>query len=163
MKKRFKYKEQRAKSQRLFMMAHSGFYVSVEILRLKKEMIAVTAEDSKGLLMRSRTKHIENNKKCSRCFFRKLARHRNTMLSIPNEDGKEQTETKDILDLIHTFYTELYKEEVTDNRLGKPIEILKPNVGIASELESDLNVNELTKAIQSMQDYKPPGADGLPK
>ena len=85
------------------------------------------------------------------------------MLSIPNEDGKEQTETKDILDLIHTFYTELYKEEVTDNRLGKPIEILKPNVGIASELESDLNVNELTKAIQSMQDYKPPGADGLPK
>ena len=84
--------------------------MAVEIVRLKKEMIAVTAEVSKGLLMLTRTKHLENNEKCLRYFFRKLARPRNTMLSILNEEGKEQTETKDI----HTFYTELYKEEVTD-------------------------------------------------
>ena len=164
MKKRFKYKKQQAKLQRLYTMAHSGFDVAVEIVRLKKEMIAVTAEDSKGLLMRSRTKHMEDNEKCSRYFFRKLARPRNTMSSILNEDGIEKTETKDILALIHTFYTELYKEGVTDiNALEDLLSFLKPNVGIASELESDLTVNELTKAIQSMQDNKAPGADGLPK
>ena len=43
------------------------------------------------------------------------------------------------------------------------LSFLKPNVSIASDLESDLTVNELTKAIQNMQDNKAPGADGLPK
>lgn len=127
-------------------------------------MVAVTAEDSKGLLMRSRTKHMENNEKCSRYFFRKLARPRNTMSSILNEEGKEQTETKDILARTHTFYTELYKEEVTDiTAMENLLSFLKPNDDIASELESDLTVNEITKAIQSMQDNKSPGGDDYPK
>ena len=164
MKRRFKYKKQQAKLQRLYTMAHSGFDVAVEIARLKKEMIAVTAEVSKGLLMRTRTKHLENNEKCSRYFFRKLARPRNTMLSILNEEGKEQTETKDILAITHTFYTELYKEEVTDvTAMESLLSFLKPKISIASKLENDLTVKELTKAIQSMQDNKAPGADGLPK
>ncbi|KAF3845539.1 hypothetical protein F7725_008702, partial [Dissostichus mawsoni] len=60
-------------------------------------MSHLTTEASRGLLTRSRVHHMENNEKCTRYFFRKLARPRNVMDAIKDKNGKEQTDINDIL------------------------------------------------------------------
>ena len=96
-------------------MAHSGFNVAEEIANLKREMLRLSTEASRGLLTRSRVQHIEENEKCTRYFFRKLARPRNVMTTIKDKDGIEKKETKEILACVQSFYSELYKGEDLDS------------------------------------------------
>lgn len=58
-----------AKLQRFYNLLNLGFDVSEEIMNLKKEMMVVLNEKSKGVLIRSRVKHVEENEKCTRYFF----------------------------------------------------------------------------------------------
>ena len=163
--KRFRLKKQQAKLQRLYTMAHSGFNVSEEIANLKREMLRLSTEASRGLLTRSRVKHMEENEKCTRYFFRKLARPRNIMEAIKDKNGNEKKETKEILTCVQGFYSDLYKGEDLDRgSLDRLLSKVEKNVNDFNEvLEIDLTINELTKAVKSMQDNKAPGDDGLPK
>ncbi|KAF3854091.1 hypothetical protein F7725_014779 [Dissostichus mawsoni] len=113
-KKRYKFKIQQAKLQRLYTMAYAGLDVAEDIARLKRDMSHLTTEASRGLLTRSRVHHMENNEKCTRYFFRKLARPRNVMDAIKDKNGKEQTDINDILASVYSFYSDLYKSEDLD-------------------------------------------------
>ena len=162
---RFKLRRQQAKLQRLYTMAHSGFNVSEDIATLKREMLRISTDASRGLLARSRIQHLEENEKCTRYFFRKMARPRNVMEAIKDKDGNEKRETKDILNCVQSFYSDLYMGEELDRRsLERLLTKVDKKVHVFNDLlETDLTVNELTKAVNSMKDNKAPGADGLPK
>ncbi|KAF3859137.1 hypothetical protein F7725_021536 [Dissostichus mawsoni] len=95
-------------------MAYAGLDVAEDIARLKRDMSHLTTEASRGLLTRSRVHHLENNEKCTRYFFRKLARPRNVMDAIKDKNGKEQTDINDILASVYSFYSDLYKSEDLD-------------------------------------------------
>ena len=163
--KRFKLKKQQAKLQRLYTMAHTGYNVSEEIASLKREMLRLSAEASRGLLTRSRVKHLEENEKCTRYFFRKLVRPKTIMEAIKDKDGNVKKESKDILTCVRSFYAELYKGEDLDRGSLNTLlsKVNKKVDGLNDMLENDLTIDELTKALNSMQDNKSPGADGLPK
>ena len=163
--KRFKLKKEQAKLQRLYSMAHAGFNVSEDIAKLKREMLKMSAEASRGLITRSRVQHIEENEKCTRYFFQKLAQPKNNLEAITDENGNVKTETKDILTAVRNFYADLYKSEDLDNAALEML-LSKVNKSVCDfnvMLEGELTVNELFKAVKSMQDNKAPGADGLPK
>ena len=164
-KKRFKLKYQQAKLQRFYTMAQAGLDVTESIAELKREMLRLSSEASRGFITRSRIHHVEANEKCSRYFFRKLARPRNILEALKDKNGKELTEIKDILDNVHTFYTDLYRSEDLDRAaLEKLLSNVNTNVNDYKEkLDSELSINELTRAVESMQNNKAPGADGLPK
>ncbi len=164
-KKRFKLKTHQAKLQRLYTNAHSGLDVAEDIAKLKREMMCLSADVSRGILIRSKIYHVETNEKCSRYFFRKLAKNKNTIEALTDENGTERTEIKDILSRVHTFYSHLYRNEDLDR---EALENLLSNVdgkvrGHNGELERDLSLHDLTQALESMQNSKAPGADGLPK
>ena len=163
--KRFKAKKEQAKLQRLYTMAHAGFNVAEEIANLKREMLKRCTEASRGLMTRSRVQHIEQNEKCTRYFFKKLAQPKNIMEAIRDENGNEKTTTRDILTVVRNFYVDLYKEEALDSAsLETLLSRVNKKVNGSNELlEGELTENELFKATKSMQDNKSPGADGLPK
>ena len=146
-------------------MAYACLDVAEDIARLKRDMSHLTTEASRGLLTRSRVQHMENNEKCTRYFFRKLAQPRNAMDAIKDKNGKEQTDINNILASVYSFYSDLYKSEDLDkaalaNLLSKVNKKVNDHEAM---LESRLTVNELTRAIESMKKNKAPGANGLPK
>ncbi|KAL7399947.1 hypothetical protein ABVT39_004085 [Epinephelus coioides] len=133
MEKRLYCKRKQAKLQCLYTMAHAGFDVAEEISKLKKEMMSLSAEATKGLLLRSRVHHIENNEKCSRYFFQKVASSKTTIDSLLDENGKDLTNITDILSRVQTFYSDLYKEEQIDPRI---LHSLLSKVDIVSNREA---------------------------
>ena len=164
-KKRCKLKKQQAKLQRLYTLSFAGWDVADDITLLKREMLKISSETSRGLLTRSRIQRIENNEKCSRFFFRKLARAKNNIEALYNVNGFEETEQNTILNCVHSFYSELYRsEQLDETAMAQLLSQVNQNVsGLNEKLEANLSLEELTRAINSMPNNKAPGADGFPK
>ena len=164
-RKRLKLRKQQNKLQRLYTMSHTGWNVTDDINALKKEMRSIYSEASVGLLTRSRTKHIEQNEKCSRYFFRKIARPKNIIEAIYDKNGIQKMEIKEILTCVHSFYSDLYRaEELDQAALSQLLLKMNKNIFDSNEsLETELSIDELTRAVNSMQNNKAPGSDGLPK
>uniref|UniRef100_A0A3Q2WQW7 Reverse transcriptase domain-containing protein n=1 Tax=Haplochromis burtoni TaxID=8153 RepID=A0A3Q2WQW7_HAPBU len=123
-------------------------------------------EKSKGVLIRSRVKHVEENEKCTRYFFKKLYKAKPAIDTLINEEGKEVKSTQEILKVAHSFYTNLYKEQSMDEEtvesfISKLTQKLDPEDSII--LDESITLEEITRAMESMQDNKSPGMDGLPK
>uniref|UniRef100_A0A3P9NCC4 Reverse transcriptase domain-containing protein n=1 Tax=Poecilia reticulata TaxID=8081 RepID=A0A3P9NCC4_POERE len=123
-------------------------------------------EKSKGILVRSRVQHLEENEKCTRYFFRKLFRSQQQINTLINENGEELNNSQQIDAEIYGFYKKLYgnkqinKEEMSyflSKLTNKLTEREREN------LDQEITIDEMTKAMQSMQNNKAPGLDGLPK
>lgn len=86
--------------------------------------------------------------------------------TLINEEGKEVKSTQEILKVVHSFYTNLYKEQSMDEEtvesfISKLTQKLDPEDSII--LDESITLEEITRAMESMQDNKSPGMDGLPK
>lgn len=86
--------------------------------------------------------------------------------SLINEEGKEVKSTQEILKVVHSFYTNLYKEQsideaIVESFISKLTQKLDPEDSI--NLDEVITQEEITRAMESMQDNKSPGMDGLPK
>lgn len=152
--------------QRCHRLALSGFDVGEDIAKLKKDMMRLANEKSKGVLTRSRVQHLEENEKCSRYFFRKLTKSKHCIQSVLDRDGKEVCNTQNILDVVKSFYSDLYQERnISKDTISFFLAQLTTKLDDTARdlLEGDLTITELTRAMQSMQNNKTPGADGLPK
>lgn len=60
-KKQVLQKSLQARLQRYYLLLHSGFEVFEDIAKLKKDMNKLHNGKSRGLLTRSRVKHLEEN------------------------------------------------------------------------------------------------------
>lgn len=86
--------------------------------------------------------------------------------SLINEEGKEVGNTQEILKVVHSFYAILYKEQsideaIVESFISKLTQRLDPVD--STKLDEVITQEEITRAMESMQDNKTPGMDGLPK
>lgn len=94
-----------------------------------------------------------------------MIRSKNFIDVLKDKDGQDKTNLSDILTLVHSFYSDLYtNEDIDKEALDHLLSRVKGNVkDCKKKLDSKLSLDELTKAIDSMQNNKAPGADGQPK
>lgn len=81
-----------------------------DIAKLKKDMIKMDNEKSRGVLTRSRVQHLEENEKCTRYFFNKLVMSRHCIEGVLDREGKEESDPEGVLDIVKSFYCDLYKD-----------------------------------------------------
>lgn len=165
-KKRALQKRLQAKLQRYYLMSLSGFDVNEDIVKLKKDMSKLYNEKSRGVLTRSRVQHLEENEKCTRYFFKKLGKARHCIEAVLDKDRKEVRGSQDILEVVKSFYSDLYQEKsISEQSMSYFLSHLTTKLNNTDRdlLERDLTINEITKAMQSMQSNRTPGLDGLPK
>lgn len=150
--------------QQFYTMAHSGFDVIDDIMRLKKSISDIYAEQSRSFMIRSRLQHMESNEKCTRYFFKKVLRSRTVIDELKKQDNELITETKDLISYIHFFFQDLFSEkEMDEETMGSFLSESHIEEELLIDMEKDFTTNDLTKALNSMKGNKCPGMDGLPK
>ena len=82
---------------------------------------------------------------------------------INNADGIKITEKSEICNVFKNFYSELYKEEETDDNIQNSFLNFTRKLNEEEKLEcgSQITVNELEKALLSMNVNATPGPNGL--
>ena len=127
---------------------------------------------AKGMQIRAKCTHIELNEHSSKYFFSKEKSQSQTKnITCLQIDDNNITTCKDvILEKQRDFYENLYSEKgqdqvnirnETENFLGKPdIPCLDENE--KNTLDSEITMEELTKAVKELPSQKSPGSDGLP-
>ena len=137
-------------------------------LESKKSLLnEIQKEKIEGVLLRSRSRYEDLGEKPSHYFFNLEKRNFTSKVihKLVKEEGKEVTETSDVLKCQTNFYKELYKEVEIDD--SKSIHsILGDNESKLSdkesqEFEGEITYTELTSALRNMNNNKSPGLDGF--
>ena len=127
-------------------------------------------EKQRGVQIRSREKMILNEEKPTKFFYIKeqQQQQKKTIETLNvNENGKiiEKTETKDILQAIHQFFTETYALHPTDENVQTEfLQYVNTKLDEQAKQNLDLPITqgELFSTIQNTDTNKAPGIDGLP-
>lgn len=112
----------------------------------------------RGLVFRS--KWYEQGERSSKYYFNleKSRYNKKTVKQVYDADGILQTNPWVILDVQAKFFTELYKQDVNVKFNLQN----KSERAISEEQASKLEMPELTLALNSLNDQKTPGTDGIP-
>jgi len=149
--------------QRYFNLLNIGLDFNEEIKEVKKEMMILSEITSKGVILRSKEREVEEGEKCTRYFFKKIVSKSGAMVRIKNKEGILLTNTRDILNGVQEFYDALYEEKKIDEEtLKEVLALVERTVKEKELLRSDFNILEITKGLKSFKKGKSPGADGLP-
>ena len=97
--------------ERYFILRNQGIDFNYEIKEVKQEMTILSLEKSKGVILRSKERDLEEGEKCTRYFFKKILGRSGTMSKLKNKEGNMMEETEDILKVVETFYGELFGEK----------------------------------------------------
>ena len=127
-------------------------------------------EKQRGVQIRSREKMVLNEEKPTKFFYIKeqQQQQKKTIKTLNvNEKGiiTEKTETKDILQAIHQFFTETYSLHPTDDNLQTEfLQYVNTKLDEQAKQNLDLPITqgELLSTIQNTDTNKSPGIDGLP-
>ena len=119
-----------------------------------------------GTIIRSKEKIILNEEKPTKYFFiqekqKKIKKH---IKSLQNQHGKILTTNSEILECKNYFqnlYTKQKTCEKTQNLLLKYISHKITNEQ-NNKLTKQIEITEIKEAIQSMENGKSPGLDGIP-
>lgn len=149
--------------QRYFNLLNNGFDFNDEIREVKKEMSVLSSFQSKGVLLRSKEREIEEGEKCTRYFFKKIITRGGAITSVKVEEREVKT-TDEILTGVENFYQELYSpKEVHDDTVKEVLNFIAKKVNSKNELlTQDFTILEIQKALKGFKRGKSPGADGLP-
>lgn len=149
--------------QRYFDFRNQGLDFNDEIKEVQKEMLKIAERESKGIILRSKERNIEEGEKCTRYFFKKILNKSGAIIKLKNTKGEEKTKTEDILEIVEDFYEELYKEKVTENEVLKEVlTFIEKTIKDGTSLNKDFVPFELDKVLKNFKKGKTPGADGLP-
>jgi len=94
---------------------------------INHEVSTLLEEQSKRLAQRARVQWIEKGEKSNKYFMNliKSNQQRQMFTTILREDGTEAQTKEDIIQEIHTFYQNLYEEQVTDDHCeGEPLNLV---------------------------------------
>lgn len=149
--------------QRYFKLNQQGMDFSEEIKQIKTEMSVLAEIKSKGVILRSREREIEEGEKCTRYFFKKIVNKRGTILSLKKENGCTAETTKEIKETVEDFYKKLYGEKhINKDTMTEVLKSIERRVDDSVLLSQDFTILELNKHIKSFKAGKSPGEDGLP-
>ena len=128
-------------------------------------------QKAEGARIRARVKHATEGKRNTAFFFRQEKQHAKakSVSQVRTKDGSIQSsEEKPVPECMAKFYESLFKSEQPSTQDQSAAEWRKSLATPArpeelSNLEGGLSIEELRKALTSMQGGKSPGIDGLPK
>ncbi|KAL2078927.1 hypothetical protein ACEWY4_024671 [Coilia grayii] len=146
----------------------TGNQVSTEILKIKKKTLAdFLGLRAQGALVRSRFQSVEMMDVPSKFFFNLECKNgqRKIIHALRGEDGEILSDSAGIRVRAVNFYKELYKCDIAqDQATDKAFLCDLPKVSEEANtaLGRVLTLEELERALQSMESGKAPGVDGLP-
>ena len=126
--------------------------------------------ETKGLIIRSRVKWLEEGEKSTKyfCNLENRSWQKKNINKLKDNDNNLITDSKDILNNIYEFYSKLYSVPNTDFD-NEACETYLNNISIPllheddkQLLEAPLTKNEIFNVVKSMKKNKTPGLDGLP-
>ena len=121
-----------------------------------------------GIKIRSRVDQIEKDEQYTPFFFNQYKTHeaKKEITQLYNKDGQTCTDIKDLKNIVHNFYQELYTpnpvSEQDQNILLDQITNTLDNES-QQEMEGLLTEKEIFLALKGMKNNKSPGSDGLPR
>ena len=138
-------------------------------LKMVKQQLKEMEDDKlEGIKIRSRIDMYENDERPTAYFFNKEkqrteAKQINCLL---DRYDNEQTEPDKIIEIVHDYYTDLYKSEGIDMRqanenINHIVDTLTEEE--ADELDKYISEKEIETALKQMKNNKSPGDDGLTK
>lgn len=149
--------------QRYFNLSQEGMDFTEEIKQVKEEMSLLTEAQSKGVILRSKERDIEEGEKCTRYFFRKIMSKGGGLTKLQKPDGGMTETTDQVKETIETFYENLYKEKpVKKDTMMEVLKFIDKTVEDSVLLSQDFNILELKKCLSLFKKGKSPGQDGLP-
>lgn len=145
--------------------------VQAEYSVVSSELNNILSIKTKGAVLRSKSKWVEEGGK-NTSYFLKLEKRNQKLKCITKlctEGGQIITEQEDILQEEQTYYKRLYSETKKNNQtsdtrcsfLENP-ELLKLNNEDKDCLEHDISLEECGIALKEFPNGKSPGSDGLP-
>ena len=142
--------------------------VEKSINEIKEELDIYIAEKTRGAMVRSRARWVEEGEHSTKYFFNLEKRNFNnkTMQCIRKNDNSVSSDPMEILTELKTFYNKLYTSKFVDDEpdftkfkdLERPV--LDDNE--QEDLERQIEENEILSALKSCKNNKTPGSDGLP-
>ena len=149
--------------QRYFNYNQQGFDFNDLIKEVKQEMATIAETKSKGIILRSREREIEEGEKCTRYFFRKIVNRGEAMVKLKREDGGLVEDVDGMKGVVEGFYGNLFSEKETDFiTMSEVLGHLDKTVLDSELLSQDFTLLELDKCLKSFKKGKSPGNDGLP-
>jgi exonuclease III len=139
---------------------------------LIKDLEAINNERTRGQQIRARATHIEMNEKNSAYFFSKEKSNYNTknISTLHKEDGTVVTDPNEIKACQKKFYEQLYTDVSKNDNDAKDAgryfleQNDLPTLSEESKLELDtqMDISDVAKAIAALPNGKAPGSDGFP-
>lgn len=149
--------------QRYFKLVSQGFNFNEEILEVKKEMSELAEIRSKGVILRSKERKIEEGEKCTRYFFKKIVSKGGVLTQLVKENGVLTTNTEELKETVEHFYEHLYDEkQIEDDIMRQVLEYIDKTVEDSVLLTQDFTLLELDNCLKHFKKGKSPGQDGLP-
>ena len=139
---------------------------------LEDELNKIYEFETKGLIIRSRVRWLEEGEKNSKyfCNLENISWQKKTISRLKDEEGNLTADSDKILKEIHEFYNQLYSnpeychmpDDSVHQDLFNNIDIPKLTDDEKQILEKPLSKQEIFNVIKSMKMNKTPGFDGLP-
>ena len=134
---------------------------------IKNELKEIETEQSKGAILRSKAKWIEEGEKPTKYFFDLEKRNyiKKTIRKLKLPDGTVTTNKEEILQIQKSFYETLYASNKHDNT-DEIAYFMSTNVSSLSEnlkllCEGPVTVDECHKVLKLFKNNKSPGNDGF--
>ena len=140
-----------------------------EIETLKEELQNIRKNKMQGVLVRSRAKIIEEDKKPT-TFFCNLEKYNYTSKIVPKietDDGNIITDQHEILNETKKFYENLYASkdsqliDIDLHELFKNNDIRKLNKYESDSIEGPITYHEAALILKAMSNNRSPGSDGF--
>ena len=153
--------------QNLFYQISQGDLTVTEELKSKQtELIDLRKKKMEGVLIRSKTRWIEEGEKPSRYFLNMEKRKmiNKTISSVVRDDNTYARSSCEILNESRLFYKKLYSEaeNLNDSNLScvfNGVPVLSDK--LRESLEGPLSYHELLNALKGSKNDKSPGSDGF--
>ena len=148
---------------------NAGNNVSYNIenyLKIKAELDKFEKNKCMGAIVRSRAQYAVDGEKCTSFFLglEKTKQRRNYINELENKNGERVSDFVSIIETVESFYRDLFKKSDVDNDCVENVldkVTVKINESEKQLCDDDILIEEVKKAINSIQPNKSPGSDGL--
>ena len=149
--------------QRYFKLNQQGMDFNEEIKQIKIEMSVLAEIKSKGVILRSKEREIEEGEKCTRFFFKKIINKGGGIFRLKTENGSTAETTLEIIETVETFYSELYRKKTVNQEIMTEVLLfIEKTVEEKFILTQDFKIEELNECLKTFKTGKSPGEDGIP-
>lgn len=137
------------------------------LAEIKLKLRELKDKKNKSFKIRSRVQELEEDEKMSPYFFKKIKSNlsKRTFSGVKDRKGNIVKQSKEMCEVVQSFYEQLYTPETTDDDIQSIIlnnDNTQLNDTDRHKCEGLLTHQECKRAVFGMSKNKTPGSDGLP-